>query len=63
MVWGAISIFGCTKLAFLEGTVNAEIYQKVLQKYLLPMVKKVNFPWSFQHDGAIARLPGQSSNG
>ncbi len=52
MVWGAISLLGSTKLAFVEGTVDAAAYQKTLGRYLLPLASSIGGPWWFQQDGA-----------
>lgn len=55
MVWSVISYKGPGALYVVEGTMNAEKYQKVLETQLLPQVKK----WFkkrekpiFKHDGA-----------
>ena len=55
MVWSVISMKGPGPLYIVEGTMNSEQYQKVLEKQLLPTMKK----WFkkhekpiFMHDGA-----------
>ncbi len=55
MVWGAISMHGSTKLAFIPGTLDATAYQSVLQTTLVPLGKRLNrlgMGWSFQQDNA-----------
>ncbi len=36
MVWGCISTYGMGSLHVLEGTMNAEMYIKVLEQHMLP---------------------------
>ncbi len=36
MVWGCVSAYGMDSLHFLEGTMNAERYIKVLEQHMLP---------------------------
>ncbi len=36
MVWGCISAYGMGSLHVLEGTMNAEMYIKVLEQHMLP---------------------------
>jgi len=43
---------GSTKVAFVEGKVDAAAYQGILQKHLLPVVGAFRVPWHFQQDGA-----------
>ncbi len=54
MVWGYISAYGMGNLHFLEGTMNAERYIKVLEQHMLPS-RRCQFqgrPCAFQHDNA-----------
>lgn len=55
-VWGAISSRGKTKLAFLEGPLNAPKYVKILEQFLLPAAKKQfgDEKWCFMQDHATA---------
>ncbi len=47
MVWGCISAYGMGSLHVLEGTMNAEMYIKVLEQHMLPSRRQV-----FQQDNA-----------
>ncbi len=47
IVWGCISAYGIGSLHVLEGTINAEMYIKVLQQHMLPSWRRL-----FQHDNA-----------
>ncbi len=47
MLWGCISAYGMGSLHFLEGTMNAERYIKVLEQHMLPFRLRV-----FQQDNA-----------
>ncbi len=38
MVWGCISAYGMGSLHVLEGTMNAEMYIKVLEQHMLPSI-------------------------
>lgn len=54
MVWGCMSAKGLGTLKFIEGTVNAQKYQDILQESLLPSVASL-YPgedYIFQQDGA-----------
>ncbi len=55
MVWGGISSHGSTDLAFIQGTMDAAVYQGVLQTTLVPLGRKLarqGLRWSLQHDNA-----------
>jgi hypothetical protein len=39
MIWGCMSARGLGKYQFIEGTVNAEKYQEILQNSLLPTLQ------------------------
>ncbi len=47
MVWGCVSAYGVGSLHVLEGTMNAEMYIKVLEQHMLPSRRRV-----FQQDNA-----------
>ena len=54
MVWGAISVYGTSRLHIVEGTMNQIKYIKVLEERLLPQLNDW-FPdkdYIFQQDGA-----------
>lgn len=55
MVWGCMSAQGVGELSFIEGNVNSEKYQNILENYLLPSIKKLENKYgeyTFQQDGA-----------
>lgn len=55
MVWGCFSARGMGQLHFVEGTVNAMKYEKILEEYLLPsipMLESTGGEFIFQQDGA-----------
>ncbi len=53
MVWGAISLMGCSNLVFVEGSIDSAVYQQILTVGLLPLAAKLTpGTWWFQQDGA-----------
>ncbi len=52
MIWGGISLLGCTDICFVDGKIDAAAYQAVLSKCLLPLSRTFAVPWTFQQDGA-----------
>lgn len=52
MVWGCFSASGVGELDFIDTTMNAQYYVKLLEKNLAPSVSKLNLPghWIFQQD-------------
>lgn len=55
MVWGCMSAQGVGQLAFIEGRVNSQKYQEILENYLLPSIeglKNSEGEFIFQQDGA-----------
>ncbi len=54
MVWGCISAYGMGSLHVLEGTMNAEMYIKVLEQHMLPSRWRLfqGRPCVFQQDNA-----------
>ncbi len=42
MVWAAMSSTGVGPLCFLKSTVNADIYQDILEHFMLPFVNKLD---------------------
>lgn len=54
MIWGSISVKGVGNLEFLDGMVNAEKYQDILNRSLLPCIREqfCNEQFIFQQDGA-----------
>ncbi len=41
MIWAAMSSAGVGPLCFLKSTVNAAIYQKILEYFMLPIADKL----------------------
>jgi transposase len=39
MVWGCFSYHGVGQLAFIDGTVNAKVYKKILRRHLFPSME------------------------
>ncbi len=56
MVWGAMSSAGVGTLCFLKSTVNAAIYQDILEHFMLPSADKLygDADFIFQQDLAPA---------
>ena len=54
MIWGCMSNKGVAPLCFIDGTVNANKYQNILQEHLLPSMQQFNCSENmiFQQDGA-----------
>ena len=52
MIWAAISYRGKSELAFIDKSMNAQEYSKVLQDYLLTFYESHDTPPVFQHDNA-----------
>ena len=52
MVWGGVSLMGSTRLAFVDGSMDAAAYQKILRTVLTPTAKTFRGPWFFQQDNA-----------
>lgn len=54
MVWGCMSAGGMGSLKFIDGTVNADKYQQILENTLLPSITKLfpNRDCIYQQDGA-----------
>ncbi|OXA56016.1 Transposable element Tc1 transposase [Folsomia candida] len=52
MVWGSMSTNGVGKLHFIDGIMNKDVYQSILQKNLLPSVRKLRIrgDYFFQQD-------------
>ncbi len=55
-IWAAMSSAGVGPLCFLKSTVNAAIYQDILEHFMLPSADKLNgdVDFSFQQDLATA---------
>ncbi len=52
MVWGGISMMGCTPITFVRGTMDGAAYRAVLQRALVPAAAGFPPGWAFQQDGA-----------
>ncbi len=61
MIWAAMSSAGVGPLCFLKSTVNAAIYQDILEHFMLPSADKLygDVDFSFQQDLA----PAHTANG
>ncbi len=57
MVWAAMSSAGVIPLCFLKSTVNAAIYQDILELFMLPSADNLygDVDFIFQQDLAAAR--------
>ncbi len=56
MIWAAMSSAGVCPLCFLKSTVNVDIYQEILEHFMLPSADKLygDADFIFQHDLAPA---------
>ncbi len=56
MIWATMSTAGVVPLCFLKSTVNAVIYQDILEHFMLPSADKLyeDADFIFQHDLAPA---------
>ena len=56
MVWGAIAAGGVGQLCFLKSNVTAEVYQQVLEYFMLPAGEEIFEcdDFTFQQDLATA---------
>ena len=54
MGWGAISVYGTSRLHIVEGTMNQAKYIEVLKSRLMPQIREWygEQPWIFQQDSA-----------
>ena len=50
IVWGCMSAAGVGELHFIEGNMNSNIYCEVLQRSMIPSLKKLGRRAMFQHD-------------
>lgn len=51
MFWAAFGIHGASPIVFIDGRMNAQAYQQMLQEHLLPIGATLGGPeWIFQHD-------------
>ncbi len=52
MIWAAMSSAGVDPLCFLKSTVNADIYQEILEHFMLPSADKLygDAAFIFQQD-------------
>lgn len=52
MIWGCFSANGVGKISIINGRMNAESYQNILEDNLMPSVEKLKLPsdWIFQQD-------------
>ncbi len=59
MIWAAMSSAGVGPLCFLKSTVNAAIYQEILEHFVLPSADKLygDGDFIFQQDLAPAHMP------
>lgn len=53
MIWAAFGYQGKTEIAFIQGTMNSQGYQSVLEQFLLPVADEISGDgWVFQQDNA-----------
>ncbi len=52
LVWGGISLVGCTEPIFMRGVMDGTAYQKTLELGLVPLARTIRGPWHFQQDNA-----------
>ncbi len=59
MIWGAMSSAGVGLLCFLKSTVNAAVYQDILEHFMLPSADKLygDADFIFQQDWHLPTLP------
>lgn len=50
MIWGSISAHGVDRMHIVEETMNQDLYQKVLEKQLLPLIPA----WRGSRDADVA---------
>lgn len=50
LVWGCMSASGVGELPFIDGTMNAQMYTGILEKYMLPSLKKLGRGAKFMQD-------------
>lgn len=63
MIWACFNYWGKSKLAFINGTVNSEKYQEILQNFLLPFIYEQNRPnVIFQQDNARPHVSISTKN-
>lgn len=63
MVWGGIFLGGRTKLEFIQGKVNAEYYERILERQLLPIANMFKGQkWFFQQDNAAVHTAKSVKN-
>ncbi len=62
MIWAAMSSAGVGPLCFLKSTVNAAIYQEILEHFMLPSADKLygDADFIFQQDLAPAHTKAGS---
>lgn len=62
MVWGCMSGNGLSKLCFVDGTVNTEKYESILEEYLIPFIDEhhADGNFVFQQDGATCHTSKKS---
>ncbi len=60
MIWAAMSSAGVGPLCFLKSTVNAAIYQEILEHFMLPSADKLygdaDFIFKFQVSSFICHI-------
>ncbi len=63
MIWAAMSSAGVGPLCFLKSTVNADIYQEILEHFMLPSADKLygDADFIFQQDLAAHTAKGTKS--
>ncbi len=64
MIWAAMSSAGVGPLCFLKSTVNAAIYQEIIEHFMLPSADKLygDADFIFQQDVAPAHTAKGNKN-
>jgi len=64
MVWGVMSAFGTGSLYFVEGNMNSEQYQRVLENHLCPSLRQWfrRTGYMFMQDGAPCHRSAKITN-
>ena len=61
MVWGAMAVGGVGQLCFLKSNVNVEVYQQVLEYFMLPAEEEIFGCTDFTFQQDLAPAPGARS--
>ena len=63
MVWASFSLLGTSNIAFIDGRMNSNGYQALLEKHLIPyMARWPNIEFTFQQDNAPVHSSASTRN-